>query len=118
MNPDDFSTLLDRHAPPIARLTKELTALIGTLRPDLSAAVKLRWGSVNYRHARAGLVCALFPRADHVALYFEHGSELSHPLLEGKGQTRQVRFIRLLPGKALPVDDIAILLAEAVALRA
>ena len=118
MNPDDLSTLLARHAAPIADLSTELANLIGTLRPDLSAAVKLGWGSVNYRHARAGLVCALFPRADHVALYFEHGSELSHPLLEGRGQTRQVRFLRFLPDKPLLGDDIAILLAEAVALRA
>ncbi len=53
---------------------------------------------------------------DHVSLVFEHGRQLSSPLLQGDG--KQVRFIRLEPGTDIPEDEIAILLAEAIALKA
>ena len=53
---------------------------------------------------------------DHVSLVFEHGRLLSSPLLEGDG--KQVRFIRFVPGVEIPEDEIAILLAEAIALKA
>ena len=54
---------------------------------------------------------------EHVDLVFEHGRLLSneHGLLEGDG--RQVRYIRLLPGDSVPEEAIALLLAEAIALR-
>ena len=47
---------------------------------------------------------------------FEHGRQLSSPLLEGDGT--QVRYIKLIPGNDIPEDDIAILLSEAIALKA
>lgn len=91
-------------------------AAVRELRPDLAPRVRLGWGSINFRHPQAGFVCAVFPMPDHVSLVFEHGRQLSSPLLQGTGQ--QVRFIRFDPGDPVPRDELAILLAEAIALRA
>ena len=49
---------------------------------------------------------------------FEHGRLLSSPLLTSDGKVKQVRWIELRPGDDIPVDEIAILIAEAIALRA
>lgn len=101
---------------PIQQLTSKLALTLLSVRPDLEAKARLGWGSVNYRHPAAGFICAIFPMEDHVSLVFEHGRQLSSPLLEGDG--KQVRFIKLVPGNDIPEDDIAILLAEAIALKA
>ena len=66
--------------------------------------------------AAAGFVCAVFPMQDHVSLVFEHGRQLNSPMLQGDGA--QVRFIRIEPGVLPDRDALAILIAEAIALRA
>lgn len=101
---------------PIGALASKLALTLLSLRPDLEGKARLGWGSVNYRHPVAGFVCAIFPMEDHVSLVFEQGRQLSSPLLEGEG--KQVRYIKLLPGNDIPEDEIAILLAEAIALKA
>lgn len=112
----DFSSLLARFETPVAKLARDLVKVVREVRPELDPQVRTGWGSVNFRHPRAGFLCAVFPLADRVSLVFEHGRLLDSPLLEG--DTKQVRWIRLRPGEAIPVDDIAILLSEAIALRA
>lgn len=114
----DLDTLLGRQAPEIARLTEALLAFMTRIAPDLTPAVRLGWGSINFRHARAGFVCAIFPYPDRVSLIFEHGRQLSNHsgLLQGEG--RQVRFVALAPGAALPEAELTALIAEAIALRA
>jgi hypothetical protein len=114
----DLDELFSRSDPAIAKLARTLIATLGEIRPDLTPAVKKGWGSVNFRHREAGFVCAVFAAADHVALIFEHGRLLSSPLLRDNGKVKQVRWIELRPGMELPVDEIAILVAEAIALRA
>ena len=101
---------------PIATLASDLALTLLSVRPDLEGKARLGWGSVNYRHPKAGFVCAIFPMEDHVSLVFEHGRLLSSSLLEGDG--KQVRYIRFEPGAKIPEDEIAILLAEAIALKA
>lgn len=101
---------------PVQQLTSKLALTLLAIRPDLEAKVRIGWGSINFRHPVAGLICSVFPMEDHVSLVFENGSQLSSPLLQGDG--KQVRFIRLDPGSSVPEDAVAILLAEAIALRA
>jgi hypothetical protein len=117
-NAEEVEALLAGLPEGIHDLFHGLVGLIVEVRPDLSARVRLGWRSVNFRHPQAGFVCALFPHPDRVSLVFEHGRQLSDPegLLEGNG--RQVRFVNLVPGAALPEAGIALLIAEAVALRA
>lgn len=112
----DLQHIVRSFPEPIGVFANTLALTLLNLRPDLEAKARLGWGSVNYRHPIAGFVCAIFPMEDHISLVFEHGRQLSSPLLEGDG--KQVRFIRFVPGDTIPEDDIAILLAEAIALKA
>jgi hypothetical protein len=112
----DLLHIVRQFPEPIRELSSRLALSVLNLRPDLEGKARLGWGSVNYRHPVAGFVCAIFPMEDHVSLVFEHGRQLSSPLLEGDG--KQVRYIKLVPGAQIPEDDIAILLSEAIALKA
>ena len=117
---EGLDALLARHDPAITALARRLVDTIVEIRPDLTPRVQPGWGSVNFRHPRAGFVCAVFPQAreQNVCLVFEQGRLLSSPLLVDNGKVKQVRWIPLAPGTEIPVDEIAILLAEAIALRA
>ncbi|MDB5542096.1 MAG: hypothetical protein JWQ89_3823 [Devosia sp.] len=112
----DLLQIVRSFPQPVADLASTLALTILSVRPDLEGKARLGWGSVNYRHPKAGFVCAIFPMEDHASLVFEHGRQLSSPLLEGDG--KQVRYIRFEPGAKIPEDEIAILLAEAIALKA
>jgi len=112
----DLLNIVRSFPEPVQQLTSKLALTLLAVRPDLEGKARLGWGSVNYRHPVAGFVCAIFPMEDHVSLVFEHGRQLSSPLLEGDG--KQVRYIKLIPGHDIPEDDIAILLSEAIALKA
>jgi hypothetical protein len=110
--------ILSRVPAPVARTARKLIGVLAEVAPDLDPAVKSGWGSVNYRHPQAGFLCAVFPGQEHVALVFEDGRLLSSPLLTDNGKVKRVRWIELRAGDDIPVDEIAILLAEAIALRA
>lgn len=114
----ELESFLSGFQPPIGEMAGRLVAALRRLRPDLAPHVWLGWGSVNFRHPKAGFVCAVFPMADHVSLVFEHGRLLSTAsgLLRGNG--KQVRFIPFQPGQPVPEEALGLLLAEAVALKA
>lgn len=112
----DLDTLLARFPAPVADLTRLVTAWLVAERPDMTAQVRLGWGTVNFHHPRAGFVLAVYPRKDHVSVLFQRGRLLSSPLLVG--DTRQVRWIELRPGASIPKDEIGILIVEAIALHA
>jgi hypothetical protein len=115
----EIDELLARHTAPTRKLALKVIGLVREIRPDLTPKVQRGWGSVNFRHPKAGFVCGVFPQAKekNVILVFERGRELDSPLLVDNGKVRQVRWIPFVPGQKIPVDDIAILLAEAIALR-
>jgi len=100
------------------RLAVELVAFIAD-HPGLVGKVMPGWRSVNFRHAKAGYVCAVLPQAERVSLYFQRGSMLSDPddLLVGE-TGKKGRILRLRPGEALPAGEIGAFLAEAIALFA
>lgn len=114
---DDVAQLLLHFDPPVAAIAGEVIAAVRRMRPDLAARVRSGWRSVNFRHPVAKYVCGVFPQRADVLLTFEHGRELLSPLLEDNGKVKQVRWIRFRPGDTIPEDDLAILLAEAIALR-
>ncbi len=111
----DFLASLQGRAGALAR---RLVRTVSDLRPDFSAKLAPGWATVNFRHPSAGFICAVYPTRDHVSLIFQNGRLLDHPLLVDDGKVKRVRWIPFRPGDTIPVDDIAILIAEAVALRA
>src|SRR5690606_20885982 len=116
--PDAFGALVAPLPADIAALTARLVTLVGA-DPGLSGKVMRGWQPGKFRHGGAVPVCAVGPRRDGVALYFEHGRLLdnSHGLLEGDG-LKKGRYLRLAPDDDIPVDMIGILLSEAIALSA
>jgi hypothetical protein len=110
---------LERYPPTIVELTRRLTGFLDASFPQMSATVRQGWGTVNYKHSRAGFVCAVYPTRDHVSLILQQGRMLASPLLKGDGENlKQVRYIPLMPGGEFPEDEMAILLVEAIALKA
>ena len=113
----DLDVLLSGVSPPIAALAREVVALVASVRPDFKAKVAFGWSRVLFRHPRHGFICSVVPGRDRVLLMFQDGRLLDSPLLEDDGKVVKVRWLAFLPGEVLPVDDIAILLAESIALR-
>ena len=90
-----FADLIAPFPPAVAELAARLVALVAA-HPGLSGKVMTGWKSINFRHADAGHVCSVFPHADRVSLYFEHGRLLEHGdgLLAGDG-LKKGRYLRL-----------------------
>ncbi len=115
---DDFDRLLEPYAPPVAKLARKLHATVMGIRPDYVARVSFGWQTVNYSLPKRGFINALYlSRTGRVGLVFQDGRLLDSPLLTDDGKVKKVRWIPFSPGDKIPVDDIAILMAEAVALR-
>lgn len=119
--PPGFAEALDDLLAPkpaaIAVLARDLLAVLFAIAPDLAPKVQTGWGSINFRHKRAGFICAVFPYPDRVSLIFEHGRQLSNDSELLQGDHRQIRFIPFVPGDTIPADDLAALIGEAIALR-
>ncbi|MET3927978.1 hypothetical protein [Devosia sp. 2618] len=113
-----FADLVEPLPTPIAELTARLVAMVAA-HPGLSGKVATGWKAVNFRHSAAGQICSVFPQAESVSLYFQHGRLLGHGegLLLGDG-LKQGRYLRLGSEDDIPVDQIGFLLAEAIALVA
>ena len=114
----DLDTLLNHRSPAVAELARQLIDLIAAQRPEMTARVQLGWNTVNFKHPAAGFVVAVYPASEHVAVIYQQGRLLSSPLLVDDGKVKQVRWIPIRPGDEIPEDEIGILMAEAIALRA
>lgn len=115
---DDLDQLLARYSAPMAGLFRKLLATVRDIRPDITCKVSHAWQTVNLHLPGRGFIMAIYgSREDRVLLVFQDGRLLDSPLLVDDGKVRKVRWIPFKPGQKLPVDDIAILIAEAVALR-
>ncbi len=114
----DLDQLLSGHPTAVAALAREMIALVQSIRPDFTVRVAKGWQTVNFHHAQAGFINAIYlSRPGQVLLIFQDGRLLDHPLLTDDGKVKKVRWMSFAPGDAIPADDIAILIAEAVALR-
>jgi hypothetical protein len=114
----DVDRLLAPYAPPVSQLARDLLRIILEIRPDLVPKCSFGWQTINFHHPRAAFVIALYlSRTGTVGLVFQDGRLLDSPLLVDNGKVKKVRWIPFVPGDAIPVDDIAILIAETIALR-
>jgi DNA transformation protein and related proteins len=104
--------ILEGYPSEIRELAHRVRKLVLAVAPDAAEAGYAGWRLVGYRCPH--YFCFVAPQADHVRLGFEHGNRLLDPdgLLEPMG--KQVRFVRLAPGKRLPVSGIRNLLQWAL----
>jgi DNA transformation protein and related proteins len=104
--------ILEGQPADIQVLAEKLRKLVLTVAPQATEAGYPGWRLIGYRSPH--YFCFIAPHADHVRLGFEHGQRLSDPhgLLELMG--KQVRFVRLLPGKRLPSQALRALIEAAL----
>jgi hypothetical protein len=107
--------LLAEHTARVRDLALQLRGMISDEVPELTERVYPGWHGIGFRHPDAGYVCAIFPKAETVKLSFEHGADLVDPdeFLEF-GSRKQVGYVMLRPGRALPRRQIRELLAAAI----
>lgn len=98
----------------VVRLLDQVRSFLREEVPDVVERVYWGWCALGYRDAQAGYFCGLFPQADHVRLYFEHGAALPDPSGLLTGDTRQTRYIVLRPGDSLPLAQLRTLLHAAL----
>lgn len=104
--------ILEGHGEGIRALAQKLRVVVRAAAPDASEAGYPGWKLIGYRSPH--YFCFIAPQRDHVRLGFEHGHRLADPdgLLEPMG--KQVRFVRLLPGKRIPTAALRGLIRTAL----
>jgi hypothetical protein len=114
----DLDRMLKPYPPAMAALFRKLVATVRDIRPDFECKVSQAWQTVNFHLPGRGFIMAIYgARGDKVLLVFQDGRLLDSPLLTDDGKVKKVRWIPFEAGDAIPVDDVAMLMAEAVALR-
>lgn len=114
---DDLAKLLNQYEPSLAALARSLSVLVHDIRPDFTAKVAFGWQTVNFHH-KTGFIAAIYMgHSGQVLLVFQDGRLLDSRLLVDDGKVKKVRWIPFHPGEPIPADEIAILLAESIALR-
>jgi hypothetical protein len=113
---DDVRAFLAERHPDQAALALWLRAVVHEAEPDLTERVYRRWNGIGFRHPTGGYVCAIYPQADGVRLWFEHGSALPDPerVLEGDGRGR---YIAVAATGSVSTATLARYVTEAVAER-
>jgi hypothetical protein len=114
----DLDRMLKSYPPAMAAMFRKLVALVRDIRPDFTCKVSEAWQTVNFHLPKRGFIMAIYgSRGDKVLLVFQDGRLLDHPQLTDDGKVKKVRWIPFEAGDKIDVDDIAILIAEAVALK-
>ena len=100
--------------PSVRRLANELRKLIRRTLPRVEEKAYAGWHGIGYHDRQAGYLAGIFPQADCIKLYFEHGSVLPDPhhVLTGTGS--QVRHVSCWPDVPVPERAIRELLAAAI----
>ena len=112
-SPDD---ILAQDTPQVRELVQRLRELVVATVPNAKEIAYPVWKGLGYHHPEGGYFCGVFPQGDGVKLGFEFGVLLSDPdgVLEGTG--KQVRYVVIKEGQAIPEDAIKRLLEAAVGL--
>jgi DNA transformation protein len=107
--------ILAEHTAEIRKLAERARAIVREEAPQASEAGYPGWRLIGYRAPH--YFCFVAPLPEHVRVGFEHGHALPDPkgLLEPMG--KQVRFVRLEPGKRIPEAALRELIRAALELR-
>lgn len=111
--------LLGDFPGPMAEIGEWLRGVVRGAVPEAIERVRPGWRLIGYDVPATARRLAYFafiaPEPIHVHLGFEHGTSMADPhrLLQGRGITKQVRWVTLTPATMLPEDRLADLLREA-----
>ena len=113
LTPDD---LLALSPPRVRALAGRVRDVVRRAVPTFTERALPGWKAIAFRDAHAGHVCALFPMADEVRLYIEHGARLADPdgLLEGSATMTRGRYVRFTSVRSLRARALDRLLRDAV----
>lgn len=106
--------------PPLAEVADRLRVIVRGAVPAATERIRPGWGLIGYDlpvGRRDVYVAWIWPeaRSFHVHLGFEHGILFDDPagLLEGRGVTKQVRWLTYRPGEAIDEEVARAFLLEA-----
>jgi hypothetical protein len=89
---------------------RALDTLVRKAAPGLTPSLK--WGNLTYHHTRN--VCALVAHRQYVNLQVWGGATIADPGALLKGAGKQMRHIKLVPGKAINRRAVATIVRAAV----
>jgi hypothetical protein len=94
ITPED---VLEPCCPAVRKIAEEVRFLVRHVVPTATEKPYPRWRGIGFRDPQAGYVFGLFPRSDHVRLFFERGAELEDPdkVFAPPGGLKQGRYIEL-----------------------
>lgn len=110
--------LLANAPPPMREIGEWLRSVVRRAVPDAIERVRPGWGLIGYDvpiGRRTRYFAFVWAEPVHVHLGFEHGALMSDPngRLEGRGITKQVRWVTLTPGLMIDEATLVELLLEA-----
>jgi hypothetical protein len=109
--------LLAGYPDDMRRIAERLRAVVKATMPDAIEAVRPGWRLIGYDipiGRRTSLFCFVIPEAKHVHLGFKHGVLMEDPdrRLEGKGVTKEARWLTFTPGDPIDVPTLDRLIRE------
>lgn len=106
--------------PPLVEVAERLRVIVRAALPEAAERVRPGWGLIGYDlpvGRRSAYVAWIWPepRSFHVHLGFEHGILFDDPagLLEGRGATKQVRWLTYRPSEEIDEEVARAFLLEA-----
>lgn len=110
---------LDGYPDDMRAIAERLRVIVRRTLPDAIEAVRPGWHLIGYdvpRGRSTVYACYVAPEYAHVHLGFEHGVLMDDPdrLLQGRGVTKQVRWLTFRPGDDIDEPSIEPLIREAV----
>jgi hypothetical protein len=119
MDPIPPEVLLADYPGPIREIGEWLRGVVRRAIPDAIERVRPGWRLIGYDlpigPRRTVYFAMIWAEPIHVHLGFQHGVVMDDPRnrLEGRGVTKQVRWVTLTPDSMLEGADLAELLREA-----
>jgi hypothetical protein len=102
--------LLADHSPERRAVANALRDLVKRAVPDAIERVRPGWGLIGYDvpvgRGRTRYFAFVWAEPEHVHLGFEHGVLMDDPagLLQGRGETKQVRWLTFLSVDEIPTE--------------
>src|SRR4029450_12247757 len=99
------------------RIAERLRVIVRATLPDAIEAVRPGWRLIGYDlpvGRRKTFFCFVIPEFEHVHLGFKHGVLMDDPdrLMQGKGITKEARWLTFTPGDPIDVPSIDRLIRE------